>query len=230
MNNSKYKYRWTSVHNGSCKYRLRSPEARSDTLIRFILSKRRGKITTGMLYKLGSSVSEKYHANDISISRYMNKFIGRFMASCGDLNPSPFARKIPYPIRVNNLPIIKDNSICDLSKIKKNSKSKIYTPRPKHDVIYMWCDSNSNIKIGITTTTSSGDRISGCAKNRGTEVLWRMMFKLERARDAESYLLTRFTERPYTSGDGYTEFRTLSVTEIRGAIDYIEEKGGVKIE
>lgn len=57
-----------------------------------------------------------------------------------------------------------------------------------------------------------------------------MMFKLESARDTESYLLTRFTERPYTSGDGYTEFRTLSVAEIRGAIDYIKEKGGVKIE
>lgn len=222
MNNSKYKYRWASVHNGSCKYRLRSPEARSECLIDFILKKKRGRITIAELYRLGVNIGRKYHANDTSFSRFLSKFHFRYLKG-EQYDP---AQVLPIPIPAVNVTVIKENRLC-IVKQNNNELRRKYTGS---DVFYLWMDENGNTKIGITTSTSNTDRIKQCARHRNTDVIWSMRFKVTNPRQIESLMLSRFPIKPYDDGiDGYTEFRTLSRSEILKIVEYVEDSGGVRL-
>lgn len=220
----KYKRRLTSRCNGSTKYRLISPEARAECLIDFILKKNKGMITTLSFWKLSENAAKKYHTSDCSVQRFWSKFIDRYITN-GSRACLTFG--VPKPIFVVNVNHVVKNKICSHEKISKITSRKRDTPL--HDIFYLWMDDNNNTKIGITSSNATTDRTKHCARNRGTGIKWVIKFKAEFARMIEKEVLAMFSEIPYSSGDGWTEFRTMSDIEIKVAIDFARANGAVRI-
>lgn len=87
--------------------------------------------------------------------------------------------------------------------------------RAKSDSIYLWKDGNANFKIGITTSCYGDIRIRSCARHRNTSYKILRLNKVKNAALLESDLLKEFGVACYNDGlDGYTEFRTLTNTEV----------------
>ncbi|QIW86951.1 hypothetical protein AHP1_1201 [Aeromonas phage Ahp1_CNU-2021] len=90
------------------------------------------------------------------------------------------------------------------------------------DVLYRWMDDAGNWKIGVTSSHLGLDRIRRCARSRGTGFHHVCTVQTNEATVHESVLLGMFDSMPYSSGDGYTEFRTLSDTDLRQLVNYME--------
>lgn len=118
---------------------------------------------------------------------------------------------------------------CSHSWAAKPTKIKIQgTGCPKcagrdHDVLYSWMDDSCNWKIGVTSSRLKDWRIRECARSRRTSVSHLRMVTVSDAKQHESFLLNRFNMLPYTIGDGYTEFRTLSTHEVAFLTEYMKE-------
>ena len=94
-----------------------------------------------------------------------------------------------------------------------------------HDALYIWTDDNGNHKIGVTKLTKGNHRIYDCARKRGTNVSKLRIIQVSEAIKHETLLHKTFTTVPYTRGDGWTEFRTLTneeYSEVHAYFDAIE--------
>jgi len=83
------------------------------------------------------------------------------------------------------------------------------------DLLYIWQDNHNNWKIGVSKIIKGEERIHTCAQKRGTVARNIRMVTIQKAERYEYELLNMFTLAPYTidSGDGWTEFRTLTKQE-----------------
>lgn len=218
----KYTYRWTSRYNGSTKYRLTSPSRRTINLLDFIVKRCNGKISFSHFHNLLIASAYKFHATRSSESAFINSFFG----SGWQYPPVSVFRGVPAPIMVVNVNVELENTYCNAEKIKSKRKR----PRVRHDIFYLWMDENHNTKVGITSTKTISNRIQSCANRRGSRVMWSIKFKTKNARSIESEILTRFIEKPYSHGDGHTEFRVLSKIDIDSIIEYVVGNGGIEID
>lgn len=219
---SGYVYRWTSRYNGSTKYRLISPEVRTESMIDYCLKRTNGMIPYFKFWTMCKDIAKKYHASENSLQRFNNKLSLRY-ATIG--KSSCYTGTVPKPIFVVNVENVIDNKICSEAKINNKQQRSIKKKMPLHDVLYLWRDSNGNVKIGITSSNAKYDRISSCAKKRNTNVEWKMTFYCKIAKLIEKRLLDMFNVAPYSDGEGYTEFRTMTNDDIGFAISFARANG-----
>jgi Zn finger protein HypA/HybF involved in hydrogenase expression len=95
-----------------------------------------------------------------------------------------------------------------------------------NDAIYIWKDIQGNHKIGVSSFRLGEKRIYNCARKRNTKASDIRLIKCDNAMEHEFLLLTLYPVKPYgaETGDGYTEFRTLTseeVSEVHAYFDFI---------
>lgn len=92
----------------------------------------------------------------------------------------------------------------------------------RKDTLYLWDDDDGNTKIGVTSEATYNDRILSCSKRRGTNPHNIKKVKTRLAEVYESRILSILKRKPYSEGDGHTEFRTISKSQRKRVERYLD--------
>lgn len=112
---------------------------------------------------------------------------------------------------------------CDTGTPPTRSNICSHKERVKRkDTLYLWDDDDGNTKIGVTSEAAYNDRILSCSKRRGTKPHNIKKVKTRLAEVYESRILSILKRRPYSEGDGYTEFRTISKSQRKRVERYLD--------
>jgi hypothetical protein len=144
----------------------------------------------------------------------------------GEVPPAPAAPPAPQPVSAPLGPVYGTQGIA----AQRLRTEIVVPPRSAHECVYIWEDlgrfhnGRKIYKIGRCRADRAERRMNEVARRCAAEPRLIAAVPVLNAGDVESYLLRHCGEKVPGDTDGYTEFRTITPTQLAFCLKHLEKK------